>query len=86
MAAVTYADLLDIRRQLMSSGRRLSVILAVPTATSDATAGVFLVHDPDPADAPNTVATEESNAKGGLAGELSWKSYSAANVRTAYGL
>jgi hypothetical protein len=89
VAAITATQIEAKRVALMSNGLRLSVIVAKPDATSDATAGVFLVKDPDPGDAPNTVATQQGNAKGGNAGNvdgLAWKAYSFADVATAYGV
>ena len=85
MAAITYANILAKKEALMRSGLRLSVIIAIPTATSDATAGVFLVKDPDPGTAPNTVGAEPGNAKGGSGTDgMSWKKFSYADVATAY--
>ena len=86
MAAITAADIWTKKEALMKSGLRLSVIVAIPTATSDATAGVFLVKDPDGGTAPNAVADEQGNAKGGNVGGYSWKAYSFADVATAYGV
>jgi hypothetical protein len=87
MAAITLSELEVLRGQVMTGHGGVSVILAIPTATSDATAGVFLVKDPKGGTAPNTVATEPGNAKGGSGIDgMSWKKFSAANLRTAYGL
>lgn len=87
MAAITYANILAKKEALMRSGLRLAVIVAIPTATSDATAGVFLVKDPDPGTAPNAVAAEPGNAKGGDGTNgMSWKYFSYADVATAYGV
>lgn len=79
MAAITAADI-ETRRRALMTDTRCSVIVALPGATSDATAGVFLVKDPDPATDANTVADEAGNAKNG------YKAFSYADVGTAYGL
>ena len=80
MAAITHAQIMLRREILMKTATRVTVIVAKPEAIDDATAGVFLVKDPDPGDAPTTGATQPGNAK-------NWfKSFSYAALGTAYGL
>jgi hypothetical protein len=89
MAAITPTQIQTKRDAVMGvAGLRAVVIINKPDATSDATAGVFLVKDPDPGDAPNTTTTAHGNAKGGDSGGSSttWKAYSYADIATAYGV
>ena len=88
MASITATDIQRRRDALMAAASRCSVLINKPDATSDATAGVFLVKDPDPGDAPNTTATAPGNAKGGNADASgqSWKSYSYSDLGVAYNL
>ncbi len=85
MATIALSDLETLRRKVMTGHAGVSVIIALPTATSDATAGVYWVKDPKPGDTANSTANQPGNAKGGNAGELSWKSFSYANLAAAYG-
>jgi hypothetical protein len=86
MATIAEVDILEKRNAIMRASSRVSVIVAIPTATSDATAGVLLIKDPDPGDDPVTTADAAGNAKGGHSGGFSWKAFSVANAGTAYGV
>jgi hypothetical protein len=86
MAAITATDIQTKRDAIMRANLRVTVLVAKPEAIDDATAGVFLVKDPDPGDAAVTTATVQGNAKGGNAGGYSWKAYSYADLATAYGI
>lgn len=85
MAAITHTQIQARRDAVMRVASRAAVIVAKPDATDDATAGVFLVKDPDPGDAPNNTATQQGNAKGG-AGSTTWKEHSYVSLGTAYGV
>jgi len=93
MAAITAADIATLKGSLQtvdppSGGHgpagalrisQMMVLVAIPDATSDATADVFFIKDPTPGDDANTVATEPGNAKNG------WKAFSYADAVLAYG-
>jgi len=93
MAAITPAEIATLRGSLQTideptSGHGpvgalriapITVIVAIPDATSDATADVLFIKDPTPGDEPNTVSGEPANAKNG------WKAYSYADAVLAYG-
>jgi hypothetical protein len=78
--------LIEERKRLLMTSTRNTVLVANPTCVDSTEAGLYKIHDPDPGDNPNTSATQAGNAKGGLAGELSWKSFSYDAAGTAYGL
>lgn len=87
MAAITAAQIQTKRDAVMAASTRATVIIAKPDATSDATAGVFLVKDPDAGDTAVTTGNAQGNAKGGdsaLGGP--WKAFTYANLATAYGV
>ena len=84
MAAITFTQIQTRRDAVMRPGSRVAVLIALPAATDDATANVFLVKDPDPGDTPVTTATAQGNAKGGNVNGYSWKGFSYADLGTAY--
>jgi len=84
MAAITYAQIVARRDALMRLDTRCAIIVNKPDATSDGTAALYLVKDPDPGDTGNTTATAQGNAKGG-AGHP-WKAFSYLDLGTAYSL
>lgn len=79
MAAITFSDILARQRAVRIANQDAICIVVNPGATSDATAGVYRVKDPN-----RGTAVSASNAQGNpLDG---WKSYSHADLGTAYGL
>ena len=87
MAAITFTQIMNRRDALMRADQRVSVIVLRPDATDDTTVGCYLVKDPDPGDDPVTTTILPGNAKGGTLGAINpWKSFTYANLGTAYGL
>lgn len=79
MAAITHADILTRAAAVFNAGVGASVKIIDPAATSDATANVYQVWDPQGGTA-TSAATARGNALDG------WKSYSHADLGTAYSL
>lgn len=80
MAAITFTQIQARRDALMRVDSRVTVIIANPNATDDATVGVYWVKDVDPGDNPVTTVSLPGNAKN------AWKAFSYANLGLAYGL
>jgi len=83
MAAITFANIMDRRDELMRTATRVQVIVSAPENT-DSTVATYLIKDPDPGDSGNTTGNQEGNAKGGAGN--SWKSFTYDNAGTAYGI
>ena len=78
MAAITFATL-QARRDAVMRQFPAIVLLLTPPVTDDATAGAYQVKDDQGGNA-HSAATVRGNALDG------WKSYSAADLSTAYGV
>lgn len=78
MAAITFATL-QARRDAVMKAFPAVVLLKTPPVTDDTTADAYFVKD-----SQGGTSTSAANARGNqLDG---WKSYTAANLATAYGL